>query len=546
MKSRSLFFLAFLALPFFVALEDSSLWDANEAFYAQTPREMIESGDWIVPHFNGRPRLNKPPLSYWIVATCYRFFSVSVFWERFPMAVLAYASVLALFWIGRILFEESVALWAAGIFATTFRFLILARRLFIDVLLVFCILVAVAFFLSWLKEAKPSRFLLSALFFGLAFLTKGPVALLPVLALGLYLILSGRASALSRAPWLAGSAVFLVVSSSWFLLLAHHTGWQSVGDFFFVENIGRYTFLEMGPQRGPLYYPGVFLGDFFPWSLFFVAALIWGAAKGRFQSGSLLFLLCWTGVYFLFFSFSLNKQEHYLLPLYPAAALWVSAYLGQARPARLLLGLTSCLILILAIVLYLISNIIFSSTSFVWIPPLLLAVVAGVLFYGRLAWTIAGLAIFYSAGLILYLKPYEEYKPVVHFAETLRDRRGDVESWRAGYYKLATPSLAFYLDRPILELFESDQAAEQLRSEETLYLIVRAEDYRELVRATGKPLQIVDVRPRLYTTARTIIEEFRHSAKDTARAGFRGAWRRPVYLITNRPTGSVRGHSGLQ
>ena len=61
--------LLFLALcPYFVDLGGSSIWDANEAFYVETPREMIERGDYVFPTFNYEPRVNKPVLSYWIVA----------------------------------------------------------------------------------------------------------------------------------------------------------------------------------------------------------------------------------------------------------------------------------------------------------------------------------------------------------------------------------------------------------------------------------------------------------------------------------------------
>ena len=55
-------------LPYFVDLGGSSIWDANEAFYVETPREMMERGDYVSPTFNYQPRLNKPVLSYWIVA----------------------------------------------------------------------------------------------------------------------------------------------------------------------------------------------------------------------------------------------------------------------------------------------------------------------------------------------------------------------------------------------------------------------------------------------------------------------------------------------
>ncbi len=78
--------LATATLPYFVGLGESSLWDANEAFYAETPREMLESGDYINPTFNFQPRFNKPVLPYWIVAVFYHGFDVSERTERLPWA----------------------------------------------------------------------------------------------------------------------------------------------------------------------------------------------------------------------------------------------------------------------------------------------------------------------------------------------------------------------------------------------------------------------------------------------------------------------------
>ena len=67
-RALLLLLLALSIAPYFVGLGDNAIWDANEAFYVETPRQMVERGDYLNPSFNGRPRLNKPPLSYWIVA----------------------------------------------------------------------------------------------------------------------------------------------------------------------------------------------------------------------------------------------------------------------------------------------------------------------------------------------------------------------------------------------------------------------------------------------------------------------------------------------
>ena len=218
-KIRSLLLLIMFTSPFFMTMSTSSVWDANEAFYVETPREMVESGDWLVPQFNGIPRLNKPPLSYWLVGIFYNFFGVSLLWERLLMALLAGCSVLATFYIGKCLYNPEVGLLGAGIFATTFRFLIVSRRLLIDSLVLCCVLVGIALFLHWMKSGKNYSCISAAFFFGLAFLAKGPVALFPFLFLGIYCLLPDNRSCLAKIPWTLSILVFLTTSSSWFITL---------------------------------------------------------------------------------------------------------------------------------------------------------------------------------------------------------------------------------------------------------------------------------------------------------------------------------------
>src|SRR4051812_50106334 len=88
-RRRAALFVLLVAsiLPYFVDLGGSSIWDANEAFYVETPREMLERGDFISPTFNYLPRLNKPVLSYWIVATFYKVFGVAGGSQRGALAL---------------------------------------------------------------------------------------------------------------------------------------------------------------------------------------------------------------------------------------------------------------------------------------------------------------------------------------------------------------------------------------------------------------------------------------------------------------------------
>src|SRR5438552_9368387 len=91
--------LALAVAPYFIKLGASSLWDANEAFYAETPREMIEAGDFINPSFNYQPRFNKPPLCYWVVAAFYKVFGVSESAERWALAFGAIVLIATAFYL---------------------------------------------------------------------------------------------------------------------------------------------------------------------------------------------------------------------------------------------------------------------------------------------------------------------------------------------------------------------------------------------------------------------------------------------------------------
>ena len=529
--------LIIFALPFFVALEDSSLWDSNEAFYAQTPREMLSRGDWVTPYFNNQPRLDKPPLTYWIVASFYRIFSPSILWERVPMALIAYGSVLAVFSLGKMLFNMEAGLLAAGIFATSFRMLILSRRLIIDVLLLFLLLLAIVSVVSWVRSNKNSYLLLCGFFLGLGFLTKGPVVFLVTPCLILYIFAVGGLQRLTSAPWLATGIICLLTSSSWFFLLAMDSGWQPILDFIFKENIARFWTAGFGPTRGLFYYVGVFLGDFFPWSIFFPTAAVWVCLRIRKQgigvdAGALILLGVWVTSFFIIFSLSSNKQEYYILPVYPAAALCIAGYLQKGRISRVPCGLVVILILIASGALLLLTNDLFEGLLR-WCPFFFIPAIVTFFPLRRLLHAAVCLSFFYASAFAIYLSPLEAYRPVRHFAHTIQEKVRGKPMFEAGYYKIASPSLAFYLDRPIHEIFLASQAADLLNQTIPVYLIVRAEDFHELSDVVDSPLKIVEERRKLYTNLRTLVEGFKRGQSNNPQ----DRWTRSVFLISNQNGG---------
>ncbi|CAN5753317.1 hypothetical protein BH24ACI5_BH24ACI5_07660 [soil metagenome] len=277
---------------FLVDLGGSAIWDANEAFYVETPREMIERGDYVFPTFNYEPRVNKPVLSYWIVAGFYRIFGVSVAVQRIPIAIGGVLLVIIAFFLGRLSYPDAAdrrtaikaGLWAALGLAVSPRLVMFSRRIFIDIYITLFMAATLLFFA--LAERYPHRrrlfLMLMYCAVGLGVLTKGPIAIaLPGLVFFIYLLAHRELRHVSRMMIPAGVLVILAIVVPWYAALYRRDGWTHITSFFLGENFGRYSDgIGFDTDRGPLFYLGVLFSDGFPWALLlFPAVLLWWRAR---------------------------------------------------------------------------------------------------------------------------------------------------------------------------------------------------------------------------------------------------------------------------
>ncbi|HSC29039.1 MAG TPA: glycosyltransferase family 39 protein, partial [Vicinamibacterales bacterium] len=330
--------LAAALATYFVDLGGSSIWDANEAFYVETPREMIEHGDYVSPTFNYEPRLNKPVLSYWIVAAFYHLFGVSVGVQRLPIALGALVLVASAFFLARAAWCDGssrateAGLWAALGLAIAPRFLMFARRIFIDIYISMFLSLSLLFFV--LSERHPHRrrlwLVLMYVSIGLGMLTKGPVAaVLPAFALAAYFLLHGQRRRVREMMIPAGAAIVLAIVVPWYAALYVRDGWTYITAFFLGENVARFTDgYGVQSARGPLFYIPVVFGDSFPWSVFLPAAAATWVADLRQRRhldtspGLRVRNLLWLWILTIvgFFTLSAAKQDLYILPIVPAVA----------------------------------------------------------------------------------------------------------------------------------------------------------------------------------------------------------------------------------
>lgn len=229
--------IAIASLLFFHSLGKVHLFDWDEINFAESAREMIETGNYMRVQINYEPFWEKPPLFFWMQVASMKAFGENEFAARFPNAVCGVVTLLVLFGIGRRLHNERFAMWWVLIYAGTFLPHLYFKSGIIDPwfnLFIFLGIYYLSKFLSAKEERKkilPSL-LLSALFTGAGILTKGPVALLVVLLSYVLFILFMRGKGLVALKyyllWGLGVAV---VTMLWFGLEILQHGWWFVNEF---------------------------------------------------------------------------------------------------------------------------------------------------------------------------------------------------------------------------------------------------------------------------------------------------------------------------
>ena len=131
------------SLTFFVALGQPAMTDSDEAFYAESAREMIELNDWLTPHFNYEFRFEKPVFYYWLAAVSYLAVGESEWAARLPSALAGFGLVLLAYFIGRQWYDLRTAFLSGVITATSFGAMAMAHQALPDLPLTFFVTAAV-------------------------------------------------------------------------------------------------------------------------------------------------------------------------------------------------------------------------------------------------------------------------------------------------------------------------------------------------------------------------------------------------------------------
>ncbi len=338
---RGTLLLAFaFALAWFGTLEQRRLINPDEGRYAEIPREMVASGDWVTPRLNGIKYFEKPALQYWATAAAYTAFGEHHWTARLWPALTGFLGILATGFAASRLFGAPAGLIAAAVLAGSVLWNVIGHVNTLDMGVSFFLAAAVFALCLAERDETPARegarwrdgaWLLLAL----AVLSKGLIGLvLPAATVVAYILWQRDWGLLARIrPW-RGLAILVAVTAPWFVAVSLAN--PEFARFFFIhEHFERFLTKSHGRYQEVWYFVPILLVGILPW----IAALPGAIADGwrarpaqRFQPQR--FLLVWAVLVFAFFSASSSKLASYILPIFPALAALAGLHLAGS-PRRL-------------------------------------------------------------------------------------------------------------------------------------------------------------------------------------------------------------------
>lgn len=507
------------ALTFFTGLGRGAITDADEAFYAESSREMVASGDWVTPHYNYENRFQKPILYYWLSSATYLVTGASEMGARFWAAMAGLGLVLVTAAAGRRWYDESTGLLAGAIVATNFGYFSIGRMALPDLPLTFCITLAIwAALVSTLEqERSPRKFvILAAIGLGMGFLMKGPVGLIiPLIVIVPVLMIERRSIALTPSDIVLGFVIMVAIALPWYVVMWMRHGNEYLQSFFVGDNYQRFATDRFNDPRPWWFYLPVVAGGLLPWT---PLALTWLGPitqflRGRRSVGTIdLRLLLWALLPLIFYSLSVGKQPRYILPVLPPLALLLASSIVErtqewrglegvrSTPRRALpivIGslLSGVFFVTLAVLLYRAQPLLINvSPAFTTIASYLIAIAGAVLILVAVSnqWRSAPLVIALAAAITL---------PAVQFGalssggdDTVRQMAKLVQQNRQGNEQVGTfgvfvRNLVFYSGLKTTDVIGDDQVKDFLGQADRALMVAPASEIDRIEREHGIRVQ---------------------------------------------------------
>ena len=316
-----------LAVVWLITIQIRPMLDPDEGRYAEIPREMVTTGNWVTPRLDGLKYFEKPALQYWATAALYSVVGLSNWSSRLWTVGLGFACLPLIYaWVAR-LYDRRAAVAAVAILAMSPYFGIVGHLDLLDASFTFWMCATVLAFT--LAQSAPPRsgkergwMLACWTAAALAVLTKGIVVF--VLAGGALVAYSVAERDLR--PWrrmhlVLGVPLFLALATPWFLVVSLRN--SDFASFFFIhEHFARFLTKEAQRVEPWWYFLALLVVGAFPWLVTLVRASFgaWRDSGLNSQFKPLKFLLLFSALTLVFFSSSSSKLATYILPMFPLLA----------------------------------------------------------------------------------------------------------------------------------------------------------------------------------------------------------------------------------
>jgi 4-amino-4-deoxy-L-arabinose transferase-like glycosyltransferase len=504
---------------FLVGLGSQAITDADEAFYAEASREMVESGDWLTPRFNYQNRWEKPVLYYWLTSATYLVTGPTEFAARFWAALSGVGLALLAWGIAHHISGRLDVAWLSGaIVATNFGYFSMARAALPDLPLTFCITLGIWAALRAtdavsVRSADPvgsastmTWWMLAGVGAGAGFLMKGPVALVvPAVVLLPIAWRERRRLMLDRRGIAVAVVTAAVIGLPWYVAMWLEHGTAYFQSFFVGDNFERFTTERFNEARPFWFYLPVLLGGLMPWSFYLIAFS--GDALARARREVLRLentdwrLLLWAVMPLLFFTLSIGKQPRYILPVLPPLAVFVARGIIERsghRRDRLLTAstwMTAALYVVLAFLFVRMEPLFINASQLAtWSTVCLLgcSAIALAVLATTSSWRLLP-AISSICGVLMLVSVWfgalagSRPEAVEQVAGLIRDNRTAEEP--IGVLDVFTRNLVFYTRVQHTQLFDVQQASHFLQSPHRVLVVIRSTDVPGVEKASGLTLK---------------------------------------------------------
>ena len=478
-------------------------WIEDEARYAEVVREMIIEHEWFIPHLNGHYYPDKPPLYFWLVIfSSIGFGTISPFTFLFVTFFSTLGCIVAMYYLGKYLFDSMSGFLAAIVLTSTFLFIISGQIARMDMLFALFITLAIFSFYHAYQNKNCTYYVIFYILCALAMLSKGPLGFVfSFLPAALFLIYKKEYQELKRFIFSKGFILLLLLIAGWVLVAILNGHYEYVKIIIVEQIIARAvnSFIHKEPFY---YYVVVFPLVFYPWIPFLPRALFHLESS---KKDAYALLLIWFVSGFVVISMISGKLFIYLLPLFPPISLIIGKFfrdiLQQSDRYKYDLrieGIVSCMLFALIMILFPVALKRYFPQEISFFLPLLAAFVP--VFALALIFTLKRNVKFYIAlsfiGMFLFSFfsfGYASSHIGKHFSPRVLSEK-ITELSRKGFmatsFNVTRGIFNFYADSYIKELtFEELQT--MLNSDDKVQCVLKEHEVKRLSKLISQKIQVV-------------------------------------------------------